>query len=77
DSPMDAQATSTTVTIEHVVIHSGRSFEAVRAALEAALPPIDHRYASLVASGQADAARALLEQGAPLSIFGARDHGAL
>lgn len=74
---MNTQATSTTVTVEHVVIRSGRSFEAVRTALEAALPPIDHRYASLVASGQADAARALLEQGAPLSIFGARDHGAL
>lgn len=74
---MTAQATSTAVTIEHVVIHSGRSFDAVRTALEAALPPIDHRYAALVASGQADAAKTLLEQSAPLSIFGARDHGAL
>ena len=74
---MTAQARSTTVTIAHVVIHSGRAFDAVRTALEAALPPIDHRYASLVAAGQADAARALLEQGPPLSIFGSRDHGAL
>ncbi|GJE74535.1 MULTISPECIES: DUF302 domain-containing protein [Methylorubrum] len=68
---------STAITIEHVVIPSARSFEAVRAALEDALPPVDHRYASLVASGQADAARTLLEQAAPLSIFGSRDHGAL
>lgn len=75
--PMNAQTSTTPVTIDHVVIHSGRSFDAVRTALETALPPIDHRYASLVASGQADAARALLEQGAPLSIFGSRDHGAL
>jgi len=77
DRPMEAQATVTTVTIDHVVIRASRSFDAVRTALEAALPPIDHRYASLVASGQADAARALLERGAPLSIFGSRDHGAL
>jgi hypothetical protein len=71
------QATSTTVTIEHVVIHSGRSFDAVRTALEAALPPIDPRYATLVESGETDAARTLLEQGVPLSIFGSRNHGAL
>lgn len=74
---MNARLISTTVTIEHVVIRSRRSFDAVRTALEAALPQIDHRYASLVASGQVDAARTLLSQGAPLSIFGTINHGGL
>ncbi|MGU3541788.1 DUF302 domain-containing protein [Methylobacterium sp. A52T] len=74
---MNAQATSTTISIKHVVIHSRRSFDAVRTALEAALPKIDHRYASLVASGHIDAARTLLSQGAPLSIFGSINHGGL
>lgn len=59
------------------MIHSRRSFDAVHTSSEVAPPPIDQRYASLVASGQADAARTLLGQGAPLSIVGSRNLGVL
>ncbi|GJE27631.1 DUF302 domain-containing protein [Methylobacterium organophilum] len=65
------------VTVEHVTIRSARDFGTVRQALEAALPLLDHGYAALVQAGRAQEALRLLESGAPLSIFGRRDHGAL
>ncbi|UMY17939.1 DUF302 domain-containing protein [Methylobacterium organophilum] len=65
------------VTVEHVTIRSARDFDTVRQALEAALPPLDHGYAALVQADRAQEALRLLESGAPLSIFGQRDHGAL
>ncbi|MCJ2016541.1 DUF302 domain-containing protein [Methylobacterium sp. E-065] len=71
------QISSTQIAIEHVTLRSPKSFEAVRAALEASVPPLDHAYAKLLQDGQVDAARDLLERQAPLSIFGARDHGGL
>ncbi len=74
---MSEQMTSTHVTIEHVTLRSPKTFEAVRAALEASVPPLDHAYASLLLDGKVDEARDLLERQAPLSIFGARDHGGL
>ncbi|MGU3467699.1 DUF302 domain-containing protein [Methylobacterium sp. C33D] len=74
---MSEQMTSTHVTVEHVTLRSLKSFEAVRAALEASVPPLDHAYAKLLLVGKVDEARDLLERQAPLSIFGARDHGGL
>lgn len=74
---MSAKTTSTHITVEHVTLRSQKSFEAVRSALEAAVPPLDHAYAALLRDGKVDAARDLLEGQAPLSIFGARDHGGL
>lgn len=74
---MSEQMTSTHVTIEHVTLRSPKTFEAVRTALEASVPRLDHAYASLLLDGKVDEARALLERQAPLSIFGARDHGGL
>ena len=74
---MNDQITSTHVKIEHVTLSSNRSFEAVRQALEASVPPLDHAYAKLLLNGKVDEARDLLERQAPLSIFGARDHGGL
>lgn len=65
------------VTVEHVTIRSVRDFDSVRQALEAALPPLDHGYAALVEAGRAEEALRGLERGAPLSIFGQRDHGGL
>lgn len=41
------------------------------------MPPLDHAYAKLLLDGKLDEARDLLERQAPLSIFGARDHGGL
>ncbi|TXM89696.1 DUF302 domain-containing protein [Methylobacterium sp. WL30] len=74
---MNDPISTTQVTIEHVTLRSPKSFEAVRSALEASVPRLDHAYAELLLDGQVDAARDLLERQAPLSIFGARDHGGL
>ncbi|TXM66158.1 DUF302 domain-containing protein [Methylobacterium sp. WL120] len=74
---MTEPMTSTRVTVEHVTLRSAKPFAAVREALEAAVPPLDHAYAALLRDGHVDAARDLLERQAPLSIFGARDHGGL
>ncbi len=72
-----SETSTATVTVEHVTIRSTRDFDTVRQALEAALPPLDHGYAALVQAGRAEEALRRLESGAPLSIFGQRDHGAL
>jgi uncharacterized protein (DUF302 family) len=74
---MTEQVLSTHVTIEHMTLRSPKTFEAVRSALEASVPLLDNAYAKLLLDKQVDEARALLERQAPLSIFGARDHGGL
>lgn len=74
---MPEEMTLTQVTVEHVTLHSSKTFEAVRSALEASVPLLDHGYAKLLLDGKVDEARDLLERQAPLSIFGARDHGGL
>jgi uncharacterized protein (DUF302 family) len=71
------EISSVPVTTEHVTIRSAKPFEAVRAALEAAVPLIDSAYIQLLAAGKVDAARDLLGKQAPLSIFGTRNHGQL
>jgi uncharacterized protein (DUF302 family) len=72
---MTTQLTSTRIAVEHVTLSSAKPFEAVRSALEAAVPVIDLDYAKLLRAGRVDEARDLLERQAPLSIFGSRDHG--
>ena len=74
---MDEHVSLSRVTIEHVTLRSPRSFEAVRSALEASVPPLNHAYAKLLLDHNVEAARDLLERQAPLSIFGSRDHGGL
>lgn len=74
---MNDQVASTLITVEHVTLRSTKSFETVREALEAAVPPLDDAYAKLLLDGKVDEARDLLERQAPLSIFGVRDHGGL
>lgn len=74
---MKDPVTSTAVTVEHMTLRSAKPFETVRAALEAAVPPLDHAYAKLLLDGKVNEARDLLERQAPLSIFGVRDHGGL
>ncbi|MCJ2142616.1 DUF302 domain-containing protein [Methylobacterium sp. E-066] len=71
------EISSVPVTTEHVPIRSAKPFEAVRTALEAALPKLDNAYVQLLASGKVDAARDLLGRQGPLSIFGTRNHGQL
>ena len=74
---MNARLDETEVAMQHVTIHAAKPFEAVRAALEAALPPLDHSYEELLRSGNVTEARDRIEALAPLSIFGTRDHGSL
>ena len=65
------------VTIEHVTIRSGKTFTAVRTALEALVPRLDDGFWTLLRFGLTDRARQELEAAATLSIFGSRDHGVL
>lgn len=74
---MDAKLTTTAITIEHVTLRSEKSFDAVREALEASVPPLDYAFEKLLQSGKVGEALDLLERLAPLSIFGTRDHGGL
>src|ERR1700735_4636047 len=65
------------VTIKHVTIRSGKTFAAVRTALEALVPRLDDGFSTLLRFGLVDRARQELEAAATLSIFGSRDHGVL
>ena len=65
------------VTIEHLTIRSGKTFAAVRAALEALVPRLDDGFWTLLRFRLTDRARQELEAAATLSIFGSRDHGVL
>ncbi|HLK83710.1 MAG TPA: DUF302 domain-containing protein [Xanthobacteraceae bacterium] len=68
---------SKVISVEHVTIHSGKAFDAVRTKLEGLLPRIDDGIFTLLRYGEAARALRELEKSPPLSIFGLRDHGAL
>lgn len=75
---MTSTAVSTrSISVDHVTIGSDKSFQEVRAKLEALLPRIDDGIFVLLQYGESDRARRELEAGAPLSIFGQRNHGVL
>ena len=65
------------ISVEHVTIGSGETFENVRVKLETLLPRLDDGIFILLQNGESDRARRELEAGPPLSIFGQRDHGTL
>jgi hypothetical protein len=54
------------VTIEHLTIRSGKTFAAVRAALEALVPRLDDGFWTLLRFGLTDRARQELEAAATL-----------
>ena len=68
---------TTTIPVEHVTIRSQKSFESVKAELEALVPRIDDGIFALLQHGDVERARRMLEQAPVLSIFGFRDFGAL
>jgi uncharacterized protein (DUF302 family) len=68
---------ATTILIEHVTIPSRKSFEVVKAELEALVPRVDDGIFVLLRYGEAERASRELEKAPALSIFGFRDHGAL
>ena len=72
-----ASRTSKTITVDHISIRSERPFADVRAALEASLPKLDASIAAALGHGDQLRARDYETGGPKLSIFLARDHGAL
>ncbi|MDB5860836.1 MAG: hypothetical protein JWQ76_4525 [Ramlibacter sp.] len=75
---LDERVTSQRFTIEHVLIASRRSFDEVRAALEAKLQHYDERIAAMLRQGEAERARVELERlAAPtgLTILQTLNHG--
>ena len=69
--------TSRTIAVEHIRIASGRPFAEVRQRLESAVPELDPSIAEALARGDQERAQAYHDNGPKLSIFLARDHGAL
>jgi uncharacterized protein (DUF302 family) len=69
--------TSHTIAVEHIRIASGRPFAEVRQRLESAVPELDPSIAEALARGDQEHAQAYHDNGPKLSIFLARDHGAL
>ena len=66
-----------TVVVDHVTIQSRNAFDAVRAKLETLVPPLDVGIMQHLENGEAEQAMQRMEAGPPLSIFTARDHGAV
>lgn len=66
-----------TVSIQHVTLVSDQPFDAVRARLEARVPPIDETIFTRLRNSEDAQARQAIEAGPPLSIFATQDHGAL
>ncbi len=69
--------TSTMIAVEHVTIPSGQPFDAVKAKLEGLLPQLDSAIYQHLQKGEGEQALQRMEAAPPLSIFSARDHGAL
>jgi len=76
-STPQACVTSRTIAVEHIRISSGRPFAEVRRKLEGTVPKFDPDLAEALRSGDQKRAKDYEENGPKLSIFGARDHGAL
>jgi hypothetical protein len=65
------------IQVEHVAIEATKSFEAVKAALEALVPPLDPAISEALRRGEIVRANEALYRGPELAIFSARDHGGL
>src|SRR5258707_305162 len=66
-----------TIAVEHIRIESAKSFADVRAALERSVPHLDPGLVKALDDGGVARANRFKEQGPELSIFLARDHGAM
>jgi hypothetical protein len=65
------------VQMEHVVIEATKPFEAVKAALESLVPPLDPAVPEALRQSDIERAKEVLRRGPELAIFSARDHGGL
>jgi hypothetical protein len=72
-----ASVTSRTIAVEHIRISSERPFAEVRHKLEDTVPALDPGIAEALARGDQKRAQDYDENGPKLSIFLAREHGAL
>jgi hypothetical protein len=69
--------TSHTIAVEHIRIASQRPFAEVRQRLESTVPQLDPNIVEALSRGDQERARDYDANGPKLSIFLARDHGAL
>ena len=72
-----ASVTSRTIPVEHIRISSQQPFAEVRRKLEDSVPQLDPSIAEALARGDQKRAQDYDENGPKLSIFLAREHGAL
>jgi hypothetical protein len=63
--------------MEHVAIGATKPFEAVKAALESLVPPLDPAIPEALRQNDIERAKEALQRGPELAIFSARDHGGL
>ena len=73
----DPVITQRRIQVEHVRIEAVKPFEAVKAALEALVPPLDPAIPEALRRGDIVRANEALQRGPELAIFSARDHGGL
>ena len=65
------------IQVEYVAIEATKPFEAVKAALESLVPPLDAAIPEALRRGDIVRANQALQRGPELAIFSARDHGGL
>ncbi|HZC97927.1 MAG TPA: DUF302 domain-containing protein [Bradyrhizobium sp.] len=73
----DPVTTQRRIQIEHVRIEAAKPFEAVKAALEELVPPLDPAILEALRQGDIERAKEARRRGPELAIFSARDHGGL
>ena len=73
----DPVTTQRRIQIEHVRIEAAKPFEAVKAALEELVPPLDPTILEALRQGDIERAKEARQRGPDLAIFSARDHGGL
>jgi uncharacterized protein (DUF302 family) len=76
-SMSQVSVTSRTIPVEHIRISSQRPFAEVRRKLEDSVPQLDPSIAEALSRGDQKSAQDYDENGPKLSIFLAREHGAL
>ena len=73
----DPVTTQRRIQIEHVRIEAAKPFEAVKAALEELVPPLDPAILEALRQGDIERAKEARQRGPDLAVFSARDHGGL
>ena len=73
----DPVITQRRIQIEHVRLEAATPFEAVKAALEELVPPLDPAIPEALRQGNIERAKEAMQRGPELAIFSARDHGGL